>query len=189
MRTPPGTACERADRREAQRAKVAVRSEQRKRLELLRDQARKRATQKNSKTDTHYAERADAERYAKELAESPPLSIPRLLGDDHTPESLVKLLARNAGRIAIATDEGGPFQAMAGRYTVDPNIDVYLKAWEGTSPIVVDRWASRQQRRQTRLSTPTSSSMGMLNTSGAIHTTPVCPTPGPRAGTTRATSR
>ena len=31
------------------------------------------------------------------------------------------------------------FVPARGRYSNAPNIDVYLKSWEGTSPIVVDR--------------------------------------------------
>ena len=63
---------------------------------------------------------------------------PRLLADDATPEALGSLMAAQGGRIAILSDEGGVFDLMAGRYSGQANLDLYLKAWSG-SPHRVDR--------------------------------------------------
>jgi len=64
---------------------------------------------------------------------------PRLLTDDVTPEELAMLLARNNGRIALMSTEGGAFETMAGRYNRGiPNLDVYLKGYSGDN-IRIDR--------------------------------------------------
>lgn len=63
----------------------------------------------------------------------------RLVLDDVTAESLEVVLRQQGGRIAIMSDEGGPFELMGGRYSEGiPNIDVYLKGHSG-SPIATDR--------------------------------------------------
>jgi replicative DNA helicase len=63
----------------------------------------------------------------------------RLVLDDVTAESLEVVLRQQGGRIAIMSDEGGPFELMGGRYSDGiPNIDVYLKGHSG-SPIATDR--------------------------------------------------
>lgn len=83
--------------------------------------------------------RTDQAVRAREEADSievPP--EPRLLADDATPEALTSLLAIHHGRIAILSDEGGVFDAMAGRYSAQINLDVYLKAWDG-GDLRVDR--------------------------------------------------
>ena len=54
-----------------------------------------------------------------------------LLADDVTTEALVKLMNENTGRIAIASAEGGIFGMMAGRYSTQPNIDIFLKGYSG----------------------------------------------------------
>lgn len=56
-----------------------------------------------------------------------------LLADDVTTEALVKLLNENHDRIAIASAEGGIFGMMAGRYSSQPNIDIFLKGYSGES--------------------------------------------------------
>lgn len=63
---------------------------------------------------------------------------PRLLVDDVTPEELVTLMEGQGGRIALLSAEGGVFGMIAGRYSREPNIDVYLKGYDG-EPIDVDR--------------------------------------------------
>jgi replicative DNA helicase len=66
-------------------------------------------------------------------------AVLRLILDDVTSESLEKVLREQGGRIAIMSDEGGPFELMGGRYSDGiPNIDVYLKGHSG-SPISTDR--------------------------------------------------
>jgi len=65
-------------------------------------------------------------------------TVPRLLCDDTTPERLAGLLEENQGRIALISDEGGIFDTIAGRYSRLPNLDVFLKAHDG-SEMRVDR--------------------------------------------------
>jgi 5S rRNA maturation endonuclease (ribonuclease M5) len=65
-------------------------------------------------------------------------TMPRFLADDATPESLASLMAAQGGRIALISDEGGPFDMMAGRYSKVPNLDIYLKGHAG-SHLRVDR--------------------------------------------------
>jgi len=63
----------------------------------------------------------------------------RLILDDVTAESLEVVLRQQGGRVAIMSDEGGPFELMGGRYSDGiPNIDIYLKGHSG-SPISTDR--------------------------------------------------
>jgi len=63
----------------------------------------------------------------------------RLILDDVTAESLEVVLRQQGGRIAIMSDEGGPFELMGGRYSDNvPNLDIYLKGHSG-SPISTDR--------------------------------------------------
>jgi len=72
---------------------------------------------------------------AAEKADEP--NLPTLLVDDVTPEALSQLMAANGGRMAMASDEGGIFGTMAGRYSHNmPNIDVFLKAHSGDHFIV-----------------------------------------------------
>jgi hypothetical protein len=65
-------------------------------------------------------------------------TLPRLLADDATPEAVSTLMADNAGKIAIVSDEGGIFDMLAGRYSAVPNLDGFLKGHSG-SPLRVDR--------------------------------------------------
>lgn len=54
-----------------------------------------------------------------------------LLADDVTTEALVKLLNENNEKIAIASAEGGIFGMLAGRYSTQPNLDIFLKGFSG----------------------------------------------------------
>jgi hypothetical protein len=63
--------------------------------------------------------------------------LPRLLADDVTSEKLASFLVEH-GSIAVLSPEGGVFDVMGGRYSGEPNIDVYLKSHTG-EPIRVDR--------------------------------------------------
>lgn len=64
---------------------------------------------------------------------------PRLILDDVTAESLEVVLRQQGGRIAVLSDEGGPFEIMGGRYTDGiPNIEIYQKGYSG-SAISTDR--------------------------------------------------
>jgi hypothetical protein len=63
----------------------------------------------------------------------------RVWTQDITPEQLPQLMARNAERMAIISDEGGIFDLIAGRYSGGiPNMDVFLQAHSGT-PVRIDR--------------------------------------------------
>jgi hypothetical protein len=72
------------------------------------------------------------------LENHPEVVIPRIIADDATPEALVDIMAKQGGRLALISAEGGPFELMTGRYSDKANLDVYLKAFSGDS-IVVDR--------------------------------------------------
>src|SRR5947209_3326030 len=50
---------------------------------------------------------------------------------DITPEAAEELMEQNGGRLAIFSDEAGMFDIMAGRYTSQPNVDVFLKGHTG----------------------------------------------------------
>ena len=62
----------------------------------------------------------------------------RLYVDDVTTEKLTSVLADNNGTAAIVSAEGGIFDMLAGIYTKNVNIDVFLKAHSGDD-IRVDR--------------------------------------------------
>ncbi len=81
---------------------------------------------------------AGCKRLAQELARLEPRRPLRLLADDVTAERLVTLLAEQGGRMAILSPEGGVFDLMAGRYSSEPNFEVYLKGHPGDS-VRVDR--------------------------------------------------
>ena len=83
------------------------------------------------------------------MAESITVSeMPRLLADDATPEALGTLMAEQDGRLAVISAEGGIFDAIAGRYSPIPYLDVYLKGHagdhlrvdrKGRPPEIIDR--------------------------------------------------
>jgi len=82
---------------------------------------------------------ANAVDLRQELAALETVSAVRILADDHTPEALTSLMAKNGERIAVLSSEGGVFDTMAGRYTKNgPTLEVYLKAHAGDA-IRVDR--------------------------------------------------
>lgn len=58
--------------------------------------------------------------------------------DDTTPEALVVHILRNNNHHAIISPEGGCFGNITGRYTADPNIDVFLKSY-GREPLRISR--------------------------------------------------
>lgn len=63
---------------------------------------------------------------------------PQLIADDVTPEAVATLLADQGGRLAIISAEGGIFDIIAGRYSKQPNMEVWLKGHPG-DPIKVNR--------------------------------------------------
>ena len=64
---------------------------------------------------------------------------PRLLIEDITAEKLVMHLEEHGGLAGLFSDEGGIFQTMLGRYGGMSNLDAFLKAHDGRTPIHVDR--------------------------------------------------
>jgi replicative DNA helicase len=63
---------------------------------------------------------------------------PRLFTDDATPEQLATMLADQGGRMAILSAESEIFEVIAGRYSGNPNMNVFLKGHAGDE-IRVDR--------------------------------------------------
>lgn len=98
----------------------------------------------NAKDDqdstTWVVAREHASRQAREFEALEIPEVPRYLVDDCSPERLASLMARQDGRIAAMSPEGGIFELMAGRYSANavPNLDVYLKGHAGDT-IRVDR--------------------------------------------------
>ena len=80
-----------------------------------------------------------------------------LLADDFTTEALVKLLHENNEKIAVASAEGGMFGMMAGRYSSQPNLDIFLKGYSG-EPYTSHRASGRTEM----LSAPTVSLVLMI---------------------------
>lgn len=61
------------------------------------------------------------------LADLPAIQPLQIFTDDCTSEMMVKLLKDNGGRMALISAEGGAFDAIIGRYSKKPNLDVWLK--------------------------------------------------------------
>lgn len=53
--------------------------------------------------------------------------------DDVTPEQLERLLADNGGVLTAWNDEGALLAHMLGMYAPNPNLGVFLKAWDGST--------------------------------------------------------
>ncbi len=72
-----------------------------------------------------------------ELPEMP--KVPQVWAQDVTPENLGTLMADNAERMAVLSDESGIFDILAGRYSGGiPNLDLFLQGHAG-SPVRVNR--------------------------------------------------
>jgi replicative DNA helicase len=79
---------------------------------------------------------AEGAAMAAEQIAVPP--VPQLVADDVTAEAAASLLARQGGRIAVLSSEGGIFTTLAGRYSGAPNLEVFLKGHAGDL-LIVDR--------------------------------------------------
>lgn len=84
------------------------------------------------------AQMEDLQDVAMQLANFQEVMPMRLYVDDVTTEKLTSVLAENNGTAAIVSTEGGIFDMLAGIYTKNVNIDVFLKAHSGDD-IRVDR--------------------------------------------------
>ena len=80
----------------------------------------------------------DAKQVAKDLAEHDVPDVPQCFCDDVTPEKLANLLARQGGRMLLASAEGTAFEIAKGRYSDTANFDVFLKRHSG-DPLRTDR--------------------------------------------------
>ena len=80
----------------------------------------------------------DLQDVAMQLANFREVMPMRLYVDDVTTEKLASVLAENNGTAAVVSAEGGIFDMLAGIYTKNVNIDVFLKAHSGDD-IRVDR--------------------------------------------------
>lgn len=74
----------------------------------------------------------------KELSELEEVTLLKLIVDDITSEAMVKVMKENDEKIAMVTAEGGVFGMLAGRYSTQPNMDIFLKAYSG-EPYCSDR--------------------------------------------------
>jgi replicative DNA helicase len=74
------------------------------------------------------AEASDAALTAERITVPVP---PRLVADDVTPETAASLLAEQGGRLGVLSAEGGIFATIAGRYSGQPNFEVFLKGHAG----------------------------------------------------------
>lgn len=105
------------ERTEASRLKDAiVQAENRKaNLQAKLNVTRKSAARADSESEKRGLER-ETDKLVHELADLRIPKVPRLVANDVTEESLGTLLMQNDGRLFVASDEGGPFKNMAGRY-------------------------------------------------------------------------
>ncbi|PRX99652.1 DUF3987 domain-containing protein [Allonocardiopsis opalescens] len=74
---------------------------------------------------------ADATSAALAAQEITVPELPQLVTDDVTPETAASLLAKQGGRLAVLSAEGGIFATLAGRYSGMPNLDLFLKGHAG----------------------------------------------------------
>ncbi len=102
---------------------------------------RLRTLRKTAATTDDTAQRQQAlseiEQLAANRTEIP--AEPRLCVGDATPEKVASILAENQGRIAVFDAEGGNlFDILDGRYSRNPNLEVYLRGYSGDD-LRVDR--------------------------------------------------
>ncbi len=93
-------------------------------------------------TDTSETKLADLDSAVAELDAAIVTAVPKLIGDDVTPEYLGMTMAEQEGRFSLFSAEGGIFGTLSGRYSSGmPNLDLALKAWSG------DHWDSGRVSR------------------------------------------
>jgi len=92
--------------------------------------------------DTSMSALADLDGALMEVNSITVPALPKLVGDDVTPEHLGHTMAEQEGRFALFSSEGGIFTTLGGRYSNGvPNLDLVLKAWSG------DHWDSGRVTR------------------------------------------
>lgn len=77
-------------------------------------------------------------RLAQELANFKPAYPMRFYTSDCTSEKLPRLMMEQSGQLSIISAEGGIISTIAGRYSGEPNTDIFCKAFYGES-VQVDR--------------------------------------------------
>ncbi|MFE5007325.1 YfjI family protein [Streptomyces sp. NPDC056696] len=98
------------------------------------------------KRDALTAEAVELAQAAEELTIP---SVPQLVADDATPETIGTLLAQQNGRISCMSAEGELFDIIAGRYTGKPNMGMFLKGHAGDMIRV-----NRQSREAEHIDSP-----------------------------------
>jgi hypothetical protein len=122
----------------AENKRLAPMIEQSKIEKAILENRKKYLEAKYSKENADKSSWSEIREISQELSEFKEIKAFRLLCDDITPEKLAGILAENNGKIALLSSEGGIFDILAGRYSQNVNIDVFLKAHSGDS-IIVDR--------------------------------------------------
>ena len=119
---------------EAARPAFAQDASDRRMKEKQRDDAEKKAVNKNCEQS-----RELAMRLSQELASEDEPALPRLIADDVSSEEAENMLEKQGGRLVVAGAEGGLFDVMGGRYSKgSANLDVFLKGHAGDT-LRVDR--------------------------------------------------
>ena len=105
----------------------------------LKDQ--KKDAAKASSPEKQHQLRYAVESIREDLERVSVPSIPQLLADDITAETLALVAANNHGVIAVFSAEGDIFKLMAGRYSTDKsaNFEFHKKAWTGKESHRADR--------------------------------------------------
>ncbi len=111
------------------------------RPEITDDRTRRELLEAQKKRAVNSGDTVEALEAATQLSElGDPKTLPRLIAQDATPESLVRLLHQNRGRLGVVSDEGGEVFELIRRYSSNggPNLGIYLKGLDG-EPYVEDR--------------------------------------------------
>ena len=107
--------------------------------------------------ETRCATRADEEagaelarlREKRDAVDARSLVVPRMLADDVTPEALATLMVGAGGALALFADEGSILAHVRGAYSPNPNIALFLKAYDGREHMVDRRGRVERIERPT----------------------------------------
>lgn len=78
----------------------------------------------------------------------------RVQVDDVTPERLAAMMADNDGRMIAWNDEGAMLKHALGLYAIKPNLDLFLKSWDGTRYVTDRKGGAGQQVTQVVMEHP-----------------------------------
>jgi replicative DNA helicase len=121
---------------ERTRVQIAMAEQEKRMAEKSRAMAEDKALKSQGSEREHWS--MEARNLEETLSNMNVPSTPRFVADDVTPEKLAVIMSEQRGRIAILSDEGGPFEMMAGRYSEKPNFEIYLKGHPGVD-VRIDR--------------------------------------------------